>query len=87
MDDYKLAILTTLWLDAEYRDGRVYAFDGGVTSWTGNVSTGWEYAKLAEPQKQEHDSCVGCKFEHFESDQEPCKDCQHAHMDKYEPQE
>lgn len=119
-DDYKLAILTTLWLDeecqepevdwskvevdtpilvstsgqdwshrhfAEYRDGRVCAFDGGATSWTSNVSTGWEYAKLAEPQKPEHDSCVGCKLEHFESDQEPCKDCQHAHMDKYEPQE
>ena len=36
---------------AEYRDGRVYAFDGGVTSWTSNISTGWEYAKLAEPQE------------------------------------
>lgn len=72
---------------AEYRDGRVYAFDGGVTSWTSNISTGWLYAKLAELQKPEHDSCVGCKFERFESDQEPCKDCQHAHMDKYEPQE
>lgn len=72
---------------AEYRDGRVYAFDGGVTSWTSNVSTGWEYAKLAEPQKPEHDSCVGCKYEHFEADQEPCKDCQYAHVDKYEPQE
>lgn len=72
---------------AEYRDGRVYAFDGGVTSWTGNVSTGWEYAKLAEPQNSEHDSCVGCKFEHFEADQDPCKDCQYAHMVKYEPQE
>ena len=36
---------------AEYRDGRVYAFDGGVTSWTSNIGTGWEYAKLAEPQE------------------------------------
>ena len=60
---------------AEYRDGRVCAFDGGTTSWTSNVSTEWEYAKLAEPQKPEHDSCVGCEFEHFESNQEPCKDC------------
>lgn len=83
-DDYKLAILTMLWLDeeyqepevdwskvavdtpilvsmsgqdwshrhfAEYRDGIVCAFDGGATSWTSNVSTGWEYAKLAEPQE------------------------------------
>lgn len=72
---------------AEYRDGRVCAFDGGTTSWTSNVSTEWEYAKLAEPQKPEHDSCVGCEYEHFEENQEPCKDCQHAHMDKYEPQE
>ena len=36
---------------AEYRDGRVCAFDGGATSWTSNVSTGWEYAKLAESQE------------------------------------
>lgn len=43
---------------AKYRDGRVCAFDGGTTSWTSNVSTEWEYAKLAEPQKPEHDSCV-----------------------------
>lgn len=74
---------------AGYYDEIVYAFREGTTSWTNtsNVSTEWEYAKLAEPQKPKHDSCVGCKFEHFESDQEPCKDCQHAHMDKYEPQE
>lgn len=36
---------------AEYRDGIVCAFDGGATSWTSNVSTKWEYAKLAEPQE------------------------------------
>lgn len=36
---------------AEYCDGIVCAFDGGATSWTSNVSTGWEYAKLAEPQE------------------------------------
>lgn len=72
---------------AEYRDGRVYAFDDGTTSWTSNEKIAWLYAKLAEPQKPEHDSCVGCKFEHFESNQEPCKDCQYAHMVKYEPQE
>lgn len=96
-DDYKLAILTMLWLDeeyqelevdwskvevdtpilvstneqrwvrryfAEYRDGRVCAFDGGTTSWTSNESTEWEYAKLAEPQKPEHGDCVGYKYEH-----------------------
>ena len=72
---------------AGYRNGTVYAFKDGATSWTINLKTEWPYVKLAEPQKPEHDSCVGCKFEHFESDQEPCKDCQHAHMDKYEPQE
>lgn len=43
--------------------------------------------KRAELQKPEHDSCVGCKFEHFESDQEPCKDCQYAYIDQYEPKE
>lgn len=72
---------------AEYRDGRVSAFNNGATSWTSNVSTEWEYAKLAEPQKPGYDSCVGCKFEHFEENQEPCKNCQYAYIDKYEPQE
>lgn len=119
-DDYKLAILTTLWLDEEYqepevdwskvevdtpilvsadgnhwrhryfacyKDGKCMSGLGGKTSWTASSYMHWMQAKLAEPQKPEHDSRVGCKFEHFESDQEPCKDCQHAHMDKYEPQE
>lgn len=49
---------------AEYCDGMVCAFDGGATSWTSNVITGWEYAKLAEPQKPEHDSRMVCKYEH-----------------------
>ena len=72
---------------AEYRDGRVYAFDDGATSWTSNEKIAWLYAKLAELQKPEHDSCGGCKFEHFGSDQEPCKDCQYAYIDQYEPKE
>lgn len=72
---------------AEYRDGMVCAFNDGATSWTSNKKSEWPYAKLAEPQKPEHDSCVGCKYEHFEENQEPCKDCQYAHVDKYEPKE
>ena len=36
---------------AEYRDGTVYAFKNGAPSWTTNLKTGWEYAKLAEPQE------------------------------------
>lgn len=36
---------------AEYRDGRVYAFDDGATSWTSNEKIAWLYAKLAEPQE------------------------------------
>lgn len=36
---------------AEYRDGTVYAFKDGATSWTTNLKTGWPYAKLAEPQE------------------------------------
>lgn len=70
-----------------YEDGKVHAWSGGKTSWTAKNYLYWMQAKLAEPQKPEHDSCVGCKFEHFASNQEPCKDCQHAHMDKYEPKE
>ena len=36
---------------AEYRDGTVYAFKDGATSWTTNLKTEWPYAKLAEPQE------------------------------------
>lgn len=36
---------------AEYRDGRVYAFDRCATSWTACGQTSWEHAKLAEPQE------------------------------------
>lgn len=72
---------------AEYCDGTVYAFKNGATSWTTNLKTGWEYAKLVELQNSEHDGCIGCKYEHFEENQEPCKDCQYAHMDRYEPKE
>lgn len=70
-----------------YKDGKVYAWSGGRTRWTASSYIYWEQAKLAEPQKPEHDSCAGCKFEHFEEDQEPCKDCQYTYMDRYEPQE
>lgn len=58
-----------------YKDGKVHAWSGGKTSWTASSYMYWQQAKLAEPQKPEHDSCVGCEFEHFESNQEPCKDC------------
>lgn len=60
---------------AYYKNGKVYAWSGGKTSWTASSYMHWQQAKLAEPQKPEHDSCVGCEFEHFESNQEPCKDC------------
>lgn len=36
---------------AEYRNGRVYVFCDGATSWTTNLKTEWPYAKLAEPQE------------------------------------
>ena len=36
---------------AKYCGGIVCAFEDGATSWTSNISTGWEYAKLAEPQE------------------------------------
>lgn len=38
---------------AEYRDGTVYAFKDGATSWTTNLKTAWPYAKLAEPKEYE----------------------------------
>lgn len=60
---------------AYYKNGKVHAWSGGKTSWTASSYMYWQQAKLAEPQKPEHDSCVGCEFEHFESNQEPCKDC------------
>ena len=36
---------------AGYRNGTVYAFKDGATSWTINLKTEWPYAKLAEPQE------------------------------------
>lgn len=36
---------------AEYKDGIVYAWNGGCTSWSGKCMTGWEYAKLAESEE------------------------------------
>ena len=33
---------------AKYKNGLVYAWDGGGTSYTTNETTGWNYAKLAE---------------------------------------
>ena len=37
---------------AKYENGKVYAWDGGSTSWTskGNM-TGWNFAKLAESEE------------------------------------
>lgn len=37
---------------AEYKDGVVYAWNGGVTSWNEDYMTGWKYAKLAESEKE-----------------------------------
>ena len=33
---------------AKYENGKVYAFDGGNTSWTGGRTGSWKYAKFAE---------------------------------------
>ena len=45
----------TSWLRrhfAKYEDGKVYAWNGGRTSWNESVATGWEYAKLAESEEE-----------------------------------
>ena len=36
---------------AYYKNGKVYAWSGGKTSWTASSYMHWEYAKLAEPQE------------------------------------
>ena len=41
---------------AKYEDGKVYAWSGGLTSWTvssNNDMTDWKFAKLAEAGEQE----------------------------------
>lgn len=46
---------TTSWIRryfAEYKDGVVYAWNGGCTSWSEKCMTGWEYAKLAESEEE-----------------------------------
>lgn len=37
---------------AQYKDGIVYAWDGGKTSWNKDCMTSWKYAKLVEDQKE-----------------------------------
>lgn len=37
---------------AEYKDGVVYAWNGGGTSWSVNIMTDWKYAKLAESEEE-----------------------------------
>ena len=46
---------TTSWIRryfAEYKDGVVYAWNSGCTSWSEKYMTGWEYAKLAESEEE-----------------------------------
>ena len=45
---------TVVWLKryfAEYKDGLVYAWTNGRTSWNEDEMYGWNYAKLAENEK------------------------------------
>ena len=37
---------------AEYKDGVVYAWNGGCTSWSEKCMTAWKYAKLAESEEE-----------------------------------
>lgn len=37
---------------AKYGGGNVYVWNGGRTSWTEDVMTGWKYAKLAESEEE-----------------------------------
>ena len=36
---------------AKYENGKVYAWQVGCTSWTENIMTDWDYAKLAESEE------------------------------------
>ena len=45
---------TVVWLKryfAEYKDGLVYAWTNGRTSWNEDKMYGWKYAKLAESEE------------------------------------
>ena len=45
---------TVVWLKryfAEYKDGLVYAWTNGRTSWNEDEMYGWQYAKLAESEE------------------------------------
>ena len=45
---------TVVWLKryfAEYKDGLVYAWTNGRTSWNEDEMYGWNYAKLAESEE------------------------------------
>ena len=43
-----------VWLKryfAEYKDGLVYTWTNGRTSWNEDCTNGWKYAKLAEDEE------------------------------------
>ena len=41
---------------AKYGNGKVYAWQLGCTSWTENIMTDWDYAKLAEDAKEDKEA-------------------------------
>ena len=41
---------------AKYENGKVYAWQVGCTSWTENIMTDWDYAKLAEDAKEDKEA-------------------------------
>lgn len=43
---------------AKYENGKVYAWQVGCTSWTENIMTDWDYAKLAESEEEDKESEV-----------------------------
>lgn len=43
---------------AEYKDGKVYAWNGGRTSWTSGYMAAWKYAKLAESEEGGAKQCL-----------------------------
>ena len=68
---------------SKYQKGVVYAFNNGETSWSSGYDSCWKFAKLAAPQKQQHDSCNGCAYLEKDTEEYPCSECSYNYMDRY----
>ena len=64
---------------SEYKNGKVYTFNNGWTSWTTSNKTSWEYCKLVEPEQKEYTfDEVEYLFEEYCNKFDDCNKCDYS---------